>query len=100
MRGHPESKEVQERGCRALGNLAVNADNEVKVAAEGGIGGAILGAMRFAFGATEPCAPRALLQSMKSAGAEDAVKRAIALKHATASMKQTGQRLLDALKNI
>ena len=68
--------------------------------AEGGIGGAILGALRVAFGATEPGAPKALLQSMKSAGVEDAVKRAIALKNATASMKQMGQRVLDALKNI
>jgi hypothetical protein len=100
MRGHPESEEVQAAGCGALWNLAVNADNQVKVATEGGIGGAILGAMRVAFGTTGPGAPRALLQSMKSVGAEDAVKRAMALKHATASMKQTGQRLLDALKNI
>jgi hypothetical protein len=100
MRGHPETEEVQWAGCGTLWFLAYNADNKVKVAAEGGIGGVILGAMRVAFGTTGPGAPRALLQSMKSAGAEDAVKRAIALKHATLSMKQTGQRLLDALKNI
>jgi hypothetical protein len=36
---------LQKMGCEALLNLAGNADNKVKVAAEGGIG-AILGAMR------------------------------------------------------
>jgi uncharacterized protein YidB (DUF937 family) len=85
MRGHPESEEVQAEGCEALWILVVNADNEVEVAAEGGIGATC----------------NALLQSMKSAGAEDAVKRAMALKNAhTVSIKEHGQRLLDALKNI
>ena len=85
MRGHPESEEVQAEGCEALWILVVNADNEVEVAAEGGIGATC----------------NALLQSMKSAGAEDAVKRAMALKNAhTVSIKEHGQRLLDALKKI
>jgi hypothetical protein len=39
-----------------------------------------------------------LLQSIKSAGAEDVVKCAMARKNATVSMKEMGQRLLDALK--
>eukprot|EP00961_Rhodomonas_salina_P027916 377640-Rhodomonas_salina.1 len=29
MKRHPESAAVQEQGCWALGNLAVNADNQV-----------------------------------------------------------------------
>ena len=36
----------------------------------------------------------------KSAGAEDAVKRAMALQDATAKTKEWGQRVLDNLKNV
>ena len=37
MRQHPEDAKVQEKGCKALGSLAVNADNKVKIRAEGGV---------------------------------------------------------------
>ena len=37
---------------------------------------------------------------VKSAGAEDAAKRAMALKDATADTKEWGQRVLDNLKNV
>ena len=36
----------------------------------------------------------------KSAGAEDAVKRAMALQDATADTKEWGQKVLDRLKNV
>jgi hypothetical protein len=36
----------------------------------------------------------------KSAGAEDAVKRAMALQDATAHTKRRGQKVLDRLKNF
>ena len=36
----------------------------------------------------------------KSAGAEDAVKRAMALQDATANTKEWGQQVLDRLKNV
>jgi hypothetical protein len=118
MQGHPKSSGMQEAGCGALWSLicprnpSVNADNKVKVAAEGGIG-AILGALRGHPGsakvqaagcgalttlATGPGTSGALLQIIKSAGAEDAVKRAMAL--INESMKEMGQILLDTLKNI
>ena len=45
MLQYPGRENVQEQACAALKNLAANADNQVKVAAEGGIR-AILGAMQ------------------------------------------------------
>ena len=45
MLQYPGRENVQEQACGALKNLAANADNQVKVAAEGGIR-AILGAMQ------------------------------------------------------
>ena len=45
MRGHVSDLAVQERGCGALGYLAVNADNKVLIAREGGIA-VVLEAMR------------------------------------------------------
>ena len=118
MQGHPKSSGMQEAGCGALWSLicprnpSVNADNKVKVAAEGGTD-AILGALRGHPGsakvqaagcgalttlATGPGTSGALLQIIKSAGAEDAVKRAMAL--INESMKEMGQMLLDTLKDI
>ena len=118
MQGHPKSSGMQEAGCGALWSLicprnpSVNADNKVKVAAEGGTD-AILGALRGHPGsakvqaagcgalttlATGPGTSGALLQIIKSAGAEDAVTRAMAL--INESMKEMGQMLLDTLKDI
>ena len=37
MRQHPEDAKVQEKGCKALANLALNADNAVKIGAGGGV---------------------------------------------------------------
>jgi hypothetical protein len=37
MRQHPEDAKVQEKGCKALANLAVNAGNAVKIGAGGGV---------------------------------------------------------------
>ena len=37
MRQHPEDAKVQEKGCKALAELAVNADNTVKIGAGGGV---------------------------------------------------------------
>eukprot|EP00961_Rhodomonas_salina_P277311 3747359-Rhodomonas_salina.1 len=45
MRQHVGHAGVQEAGCRAVRNLALNADNQTKIAGEGGIG-VVLGAMR------------------------------------------------------
>ena len=44
MRQHPEDAKVQEKGCKALADLALNADNTVKIGAGGGVG-AIVQAM-------------------------------------------------------
>ena len=35
MRKHPEDAKVQEKGCKALANLALKADNKVKIGAGG-----------------------------------------------------------------
>ncbi|EKX35906.1 hypothetical protein GUITHDRAFT_117939 [Guillardia theta CCMP2712] len=45
MRVHPASQAVQQQACRALQSLAVNDDNEVKIAGLGGIE-AVLAAMQ------------------------------------------------------
>ena len=45
MRAHVSHSGVQEQGCSALGNLAVNDDNQVQIAREGGIA-VVLEAMR------------------------------------------------------
>ena len=37
MRQHPKDAKVQEKGCKALADLALNADNAVKIGAEGGV---------------------------------------------------------------
>eukprot|EP00961_Rhodomonas_salina_P177591 2394711-Rhodomonas_salina.1 len=37
MRANAQTLVVQEQGCRALGNLACNADNKVKIADAGGV---------------------------------------------------------------
>ena len=37
MRQHPEDAKVQEKGCKALANLALKADNKVKIGAGGGV---------------------------------------------------------------
>ena len=111
MLQYPGRENVQEAACRALWGLAVNADNQVKVAAEGGIR-AILGAMQGhpASAGLQEAACLALCNlalnnadnqvKVKSAGAEDAVKRAMALKDATALTKDWGRKLLDRLKNV
>ncbi len=110
MLQYPGRENVQEAACRALWGLAVNADNQVKVAAEGGIR-AILGAMQGhpASAQVQEKACGALLNlavnadnqvKVKSAGAEDAVKRAMALKDASAKTKEWGAKLLDKLKKV
>ena len=101
---------MQEQACWALKNLAANADNQVKVAAEGGIR-AILGAMQGhpASAQVQEAACLTLWNlalnddnkvKVKSAGAEDAVKRAMALKDVTAMTKEWGAKLLDRLKKV
>eukprot|EP00961_Rhodomonas_salina_P090894 1223114-Rhodomonas_salina.1 len=45
MRQHLGHAGVQEAGCGAVRNLAMNADNKIKIAGEGGIG-VMLEAMR------------------------------------------------------
>ena len=94
----------------ALRNLAANDANEVRIAAEGGVG-AIDTAMQHHPTNAEvqegACLALYNLTSnadnrvkVKSAGAEDAVKRAMALQDATAETKEKGQKLLDRLKNV
>ena len=92
-------------------NLTNNNDaNKVKVAAEGGVG-AIVSAMQHhpthAKVQEAGCLALANLTfnannkaKAKSAGAEDAVKRAMALQDATAKTKERGQIVLDRLKNV
>jgi hypothetical protein len=93
------------RVCDAL-LVASNADDQVKVAAEGGIA-ATLGAMQGHPASAEvqeaACGVLWYLAAnnadnrvkAKSAGGEDAVKRAMALQDATAETKELGQELLE-----
>ena len=111
MLQYPGRENVQGQACGALRSLTFNnADNQVKVAAEGGIR-AILGAMQGhpASAQVQERACGALLNltsnddnkvKVKSAGAEDAVKRAMALKDVTAMTKEWGAKLLDRLKKV
>jgi len=69
-------------------NLAVNPANQVRITAEGGIS-----ALVTTFDADNQV-------KAKSAGAEDAVKRAMALQDATELTKEWGQKLLDRLQNV
>ena len=92
-------------------NLTANNDaNKVKVAAEGGVGAIVSAMQHHPTHAKIQHAACAALYNLtlnsdnkakaKSAGAEDAVKRAMALQDATAETKEWGQRVLDRLKNV
>jgi hypothetical protein len=111
MLEHQGHEHVQAAACEALAGLTASDDNQrVKVAAEGGIG-AIVKALQHhpTHAKIQEAACGALLNltvnsankaKAKSAGAEDAVKRAMALQDATAKTKEWGQKVLDRLKNV
>ena len=111
MRQHPEDAKVQEKGCKALAGLALNADNTVKIGAGGGVE-AIVQAMGGHRGSewvqSDGCSAlwilgrsnRDIQQRIKRAGAEEAVHRAIASPDATAVTKEKGQELLSVLRNV
>ena len=110
MRQHPEDAKVQEKGCWALGYLALNADNAVKIGAEGGVE-AIVQAMGGHSGSKDVqekgCGALWTLgqstgdiqQRIKRAGAEEVVQRAMASPDARALTKEQGQALLSVLRN-
>ena len=110
MQRQPSAK-VQAAACRALWYLARNDSNKVRIAAEGGVG-AVVSALQNhpADAKVQEAGCHALLNltvnnadnkaKAKSAGAEDAVKRAMALQDATAETKEYGQAVLDNLKNV
>ncbi len=111
MQNHPADAKVQEVGCNALGKLAINDANEVRIAAEGGVGAIVKALQNHPADAKVQEAGCAALHNLttnnsdnkakaKSAGAEDAVKRAMALQDATAETKQWGQIVLERLKNV
>ena len=110
MKNHPADAKVQEACCAALRNLAANDANQVKVAAEGGVGAIVSAMQQHPADAKVQAAACYALQNLtynndnrvkaKSAGAEDAVKRAMALQDATAKTKEWGQKVLDRLKNV
>ena len=110
MKNHPADAKVQEAACYALQNLAINDANEVRIAAEGGVGAIVKALQNHPTNAKVQEAACLALASLtinsankakaKSAGAEDAVKRAMALQDATAKTKEWGQRVLDNLKNV
>jgi hypothetical protein len=109
MRRHKDNGALQERGCGALRNLAGNSENEVKVAAEGGIA-VVIDAMRRHKdnGALQERGCGALLNIgwsslecrilIKSAGGTEAVTRAMNAAGATAECRSCGQQLIDRLK--
>lgn len=110
MQRHPSAK-VQAAACRALWNLTYNNDaNQVKVAAEGGVGAIVSAMQHHPTNAEVQQAGCGALFNLthnndnkakaKSAGAEDAVKRAMARQDATADTKEWGQIVLDRLKNV
>jgi hypothetical protein len=121
MGGHRGSENVQEQGCWALEILSDdNESNAVKIGAGGGVE-AIVQAMggRFRGNVLLQCvgcsallslgrSNRDILQRIKSAGAEEAVQRAIAspimmqymMQYASESTKKKVQELLSLLRNV
>ena len=126
MGGHRGSENVQEQGCWALEILSDdNESNAVKIGAGGGVEAivqameveAIVQAMggRFRGNVLLQCvgcsallslgrSNRDILQRIKSAGAEEAVQRAIAspimMQYASESTKKKVQELLTLLRNV
>jgi len=108
MQGHPTNAKLQEAACGYL--AANNTDNKVRIAAEGGISALVTAMQGHSTNVKlqeEACAALYNLTlnadnqvRAKSAGAEDAVKRAMALQDATALTEIWGQDVLDRLKNI
>ena len=108
MKAHKGDVDVQLYGCRALGNLAVNADNETAIAAAGGIP-VVLAAMRAHVGNASVqeygCwalshigwSDATVQKRIKDEGGVDVVKAAVAASGATAKCKQVGQKLLGKL---
>ena len=110
MQRQPSTK-VQAAACRALWYLARNDSNKVRIAAEGGVGAIVKALKNHPAHAKVQEAACLVLYSLtynnsankakaKSAGAEDAVKRAMALQDATALTKECGQIVLKNLKNV
>jgi hypothetical protein len=109
--GHRGSEGVQREGCDALGWLALDANNKEKIGAGGGVE-AIVQAMGGHRGSVlvqiQGCmalwilgrSNRDILQRIKSAGAEEAVQRAIASPDASESTKKQGQELLSLLRSV
>jgi hypothetical protein len=91
-------------------NLAVNPANQVRITAEGGISALVTTMQRHSTNAKLQEPACITLHNLtfdadnqvkaKSAGAEDAVKRAMALQDATELTKEWGQKLLDRLQNV
>ena len=123
MRQHPQDAKVQEKGCKALMSLARKADNSVKIGAGGGVEAIVqaMGGHRGSEGVQRKgCVAllslgqsnrdilqwslgrsnRDILQRIKSAGAEEAVQRAIASPGALESTKEYGQKLLSLLRSV
>jgi len=102
---------IQEQGCGALWNLAVNADNQIKIAEQGGID-VTLEAMRThrSHAGAQEAGCWALLnigwsnqnlqKQIKNAGAEALVQGAMAASGATDVTKERGQQLLDRLRRV
>jgi dihydroorotate dehydrogenase len=107
MEAHTASALLQEKACGALKKLAVNDDNEVKIAAAGGIetlatamethqGSALL--QQHACLALHSLAINARLRErIKAAGGVELAKRAVSASDATERTKKYGEALIEKL---
>jgi dihydroorotate dehydrogenase len=107
MAAHKTSAIVQEKACRALGNLSAQPANRDAVSAAGGIE-ALATAMdthqarallqEYACAALHNLAINASLRGrIKAAGGVELAKRAVSASDATANTKDCGKQLLDFL---
>ena len=108
---HAKHAGVVEYACRAVVNLAANADNQVLIAKEGGIPLILAaldnhakhaGVVEWACRALNNVgwSDKTVQKSIKDAGAEKLVRTAVGWSDATANTKKWGQMLLDRLAKL
>ena len=102
---------VQQEGCRALVNLARNAENKIKIAKEGGIKvvmDAMVNHISHAGVQEQGCwallnigwSQKDLQKKIKNEGAQTLVEKAMKASNASAITKEKGQQLLDRLGGV
>ncbi|KAJ1463788.1 expressed protein [Baffinella frigidus] len=108
MGAHASSAGVQEQGCGALLNLAVNAENQVAIAAQGGIAAVLraMGAHASSAGVQEygcralcniAWSDAGLRSQVRDAGAVPLVRKALAAFPGEVQLQEQGKGLLEKL---